>query len=77
VRRRSPEPRSVSEAVAEYTAEDDERMSVLRWRQDRFIAMGFGLANSASLAGSDADPHDAERLLARGCPVDLAAEILL
>jgi hypothetical protein len=50
---------------------------VLRWRLEQFIQLGFGLASSAVLAGSQVDLAQTRRLVTAGCPLDLALRILL
>jgi hypothetical protein len=54
---------------------EDQR--VLRWRLDQFLGLGFDLVQGAMLADSRVDLGLARRLVARGCPVEIAARILL
>ncbi len=53
----------------------DDEMSVLRWRTERMMALGYEFAQAAHLACSAADIHELERLIARGCPLGTAARI--
>jgi hypothetical protein len=56
----------------------DERSKVESWRLHVLIEAGYPLALAEKLAHSDADLHQAVRLVtAAGCRHDLAAEILL
>jgi hypothetical protein len=54
---------------------DDETTRVIEWRQRRLLALGYPLAGATLLACAPLDIHDVERLIERGCPLDLAAEI--
>ena len=57
------------------TAENDE-LRVTRWRVEQFEALGFHEADAELLAYSDVDWHEAARLIAAGCPVDIALRLL-
>jgi hypothetical protein len=58
--------------------EESEAERVERWRAEELERAGFAPDTAQILAGrSDIDLHAAARLVARGCPPDLAAEILL
>ena len=61
---------SVEEAEA-------EESRVARWRFDQFLALGFQRDDAFLLAVSRVDLHAARTLVARGCPRDLALDILL
>ena len=51
---------------------------VERWRAESLARVGYDLESCAVLAAShEVDLHHAMRLLERGCPVDLALQILL
>lgn len=45
------------------------------WRTDRFLAMGFHPKDADALAESSIDWREVERLLAKGCPAQLAIYI--
>ena len=47
------------------------------WRIDQFKELGFSEAEASDLAESDADLGQARHLLATGCSLPLALEILL
>jgi hypothetical protein len=55
----------------------EERMIVRRWRFEQFIAMGFTETDSANLAEAHVDLSLARRMMAAGCPVEIASRILL
>ncbi len=55
-----------------------EAEAVLRWRLDELLRAGYDVGTALALAATtDVDLHAAARLLARGCPVELAGRILL
>jgi hypothetical protein len=57
---------------------DVELELVEQWRAESLARVGYDLESSAVLAAShEVDLHLAMRLLERGCPVDLALQILL
>jgi hypothetical protein len=47
------------------------------WRIDQFEQLGFSEAEASQLAESDADLGQARHLLATGCSLTLALQILL
>lgn len=53
----------------------DDELSVLRWRTERLMALGYEFGHAALLACSEVDIHELERLIARGCPLGMAARI--
>jgi hypothetical protein len=53
----------------------DDDLTVLRWRTERLIALGYVLSEAASLAISDVDVHELERLIGKGCPTETAVRI--
>ena len=53
----------------------DDDLTVLRWRTERLLALGYTRRDAASLASSRVDVHDLERLIARGCLLDTAVRI--
>jgi hypothetical protein len=54
----------------------DEPTQVYHWRRFRFLELGFNRRQAASLAESGASWHEAETLLAGGCPPDLVFDLL-
>lgn len=42
------------------------------WRTQRMVSLGADAELAASIANSDADVHDIERLLEAGCTLELA-----
>jgi hypothetical protein len=53
----------------------DDELSVLGWRAERLVALGYEFDEAAVLASSAADIHELERLVGRGCPLATAARI--
>jgi hypothetical protein len=50
-------------------------LTVLRWRTERLLGLGYELPRATLLAVSRVDIHDLERLITNGCPPDTAARI--
>jgi hypothetical protein len=48
----------------------------IRWRTQRMLNLGADPELAATIAASDADVHDIERLLKAGCTLDLAWTIM-
>ena len=48
----------------------------IRWRTQRMVSLGAEAALAATIAESDADIHDIERLLKAGCTLELAWTIV-
>lgn len=53
----------------------DEDLMVMRWRIERLLTLGYEFGRAASLAMSQVDVHDLERLIRKGCPRDTAVRI--
>jgi hypothetical protein len=53
----------------------DDDVTVLCWRTERLIALGYELREAACLAISDVDVHELERLIGKGCPTETAVRI--
>ena len=53
----------------------DDDLTVLRWRTERLIALGYELREAAFLAISRVDVHELERLIEKGCPPATAVRI--
>jgi hypothetical protein len=57
---------------------DTELERIEQWRAEELERAGYGTGDAAMVAGRhDVDLHLAIDLLARGCPPELALEILL
>jgi hypothetical protein len=61
----------------EERADAEERMIVRRWRFEQFIELGFTESESATLAETHVDLSLVRRMMAAGCPVEIASRILL
>ena len=48
----------------------------IRWRTRRMVSLGADAEFAATIANSDADVHDIERLLKAGCSLELAWTIV-
>jgi hypothetical protein len=48
----------------------------ITWRTQRLVSLGADAELAATIAHSDADVHDIERLLKAGCPLELAWMII-
>jgi hypothetical protein len=48
----------------------------IRWRTQRMVCLGADPELAATIADSDADLHDIERLLKAGCTLELAWTIM-
>jgi hypothetical protein len=55
----------------------EEQRRVLVWRVAQFIELGFGDNESVAMAYSAIDLACARTLVARGCPPETAARVLL
>ena len=65
-------------AHQEQLPETTELERIERWRADELIRVGYDANQAMSLAvRHDVDLHLAAELLERGCPPDLALQILL
>jgi len=53
----------------------DDDLTVLRWRTERLVALGYDLREATFLAISQIDVHELERLIGRGCPPQTAVRI--
>jgi hypothetical protein len=63
--------------AAEMTLTETESERVERWRAEELERAGYDPVSAAELAArNDVDLHRAVELLASGCPVDLALQIL-
>ena len=63
-------------AVQEIIETESERVE--RWRAEELMRAGFEPSAAVALAASlEVDLHSAIGLLERGCPADLAVQILL
>ena len=67
---------SITEVHEQVVETENERVS--RWRAEELERAGYDLSAAAVLAASaGVDLHLAVELLARGCPQDVAMQILL
>ncbi len=57
------------------TVTEEELVSL--WRFDQFLTLGFGEEQACALAESDADLNRARSLIAVGCPLPVALQILI
>ena len=58
--------------------EETEQERVERWRAEELERAGYGAGSAARIAARfDIDLHLAAELVARGCPEELALQILL
>ena len=53
----------------------DEELTVVLWRTERLVALGYELREGAVLAFSHLDVHELENLIAKGCPPAIAVQI--
>jgi hypothetical protein len=53
----------------------EEELTVVFWRTERLVALGYELREAAVLAFSHLDIHELENLIARGCPPATAVRI--
>jgi hypothetical protein len=53
----------------------DDDLTVMRWRTERLVALGYELRQAAFLAISQIDVHELERLIGSGCPPATAVRI--
>ena len=53
----------------------DDDLTVLRWRTERLVALGYELRQAAFLAISPIDVRELERLIGKGCPPATAVRI--
>jgi hypothetical protein len=53
----------------------DAELIVMRWRIERLVGLGYEPPEAASLAISEVDIHDLERLIGKGCPPATAVRI--
>jgi hypothetical protein len=48
----------------------------ISWRRQRLVSLGASAELAATIADSDVDVHDIDRLLKAGCPLELAWTIM-
>jgi hypothetical protein len=53
----------------------DNELVVTRWRTERLVRLGYEPPEAASLALSEVDVHELERLIGNGCPPATAVRI--
>ena len=54
-----------------------EETRVRRWRRSQFIALGFSANDASALTKAPVDLAEVRRLVAAGCPHDVARRIVL
>jgi len=54
-----------------------EATRVRRWRRSQFIALGFNSSDASALTKAPVDLAEVRRLVAAGCPHDVARRIVL
>lgn len=75
---RKSEKEKAMSAVDLTTTVDSELEVIERWRHEALERAGYDREAATVLAAShDVDLHSAVDLLQRGCPIDLALQILL
>ncbi len=73
-----PNREMMNMSAAQITHEFTELERIERWRADELIRAGYDPEQAMTLAVChDVDLHLAAELLDRGCPTDLAVQILL
>lgn len=58
------------------TPQERELDRVLAWRKERLLALGVFEHRADQLAPTDVDLHELKRLIAGGCPPEIAVRIL-
>jgi hypothetical protein len=53
----------------------DDDLTLVAWRTERLLALGYSLREAAFLAIAQIDIHELERLIANGCPPATAVRI--
>jgi hypothetical protein len=53
----------------------DDDLTLVAWRTERLLALGYELREAAFLAIARIDIHELERLIAKGCPHATAVRI--
>jgi hypothetical protein len=53
----------------------DDDLTLVAWRTERLLALGYELREAAFLAIARIDIHELERLIAKGCPPATAVRI--
>ena len=63
--------------IQEEIVGSDEEHRVRSWRLEQFLRLGFDLVSAALMADAKIDLDVARRLVAAGCPLNTASQILL
>jgi hypothetical protein len=58
-------------------AKPDEETMIRRWRRAQFLRLGFSLNQAQRLTNASVDLHQMRKLIAAGCPHEIAQRILL
>jgi hypothetical protein len=67
----------MNEQVHLATETTGEQRLIRRWRRGQFLRLGFSLNQAQRLTNAAVDLQDTRKLIAAGCPHDLAQRILL
>lgn len=68
---------SMSEQVQLDVERVDELTVIRRWRRGQFLRLGFSLNQAQQLANASVDLAHMRKLIAAGCPHEIAQRILL
>jgi hypothetical protein len=55
----------------------DEQTKIRRWRRRQFLRLGFSLNQAQRLTNASVDLDQMRKLIAAGCPHEIAQRILL
>jgi hypothetical protein len=55
----------------------DEQTMIRRWRRRQFLRLGFSLTQAQRLTNASVDLDQMRKLIAAGCPHEIAQRILL
>jgi hypothetical protein len=55
----------------------DEQTAIRRWRRRQFLRLGFSLHQAQRLTNASVDLDQMRKLIAAGCPHEIAQRILL
>jgi hypothetical protein len=67
----------MGDRVAPKRSELPEQARVRRWRKSQFIALGFSATDAVALTKAPVDLSEVRKLVAAGCPHDVARRIVL
>jgi hypothetical protein len=67
----------MSEQVHLEAQPTDEQTMIRRWRRGQFLRLGFSLNQAQRLTNASVDLDQMRKLIAAGCPHEMAQRILL